>query len=268
MVDWDGEGYEQISDLQRWLAGRALATMRLRGDERVLDVGCGDGYVSRLLAAELPNGSVTGVDASPRMIEVARSRPAPAGARLRFEERNVLDLQFSGEFDLVVSFNALHWVVDQQAALARLAAAVKTDGSVVVQVVCAGPRRSVEQVALRVCAAERWRAASPSSPFADFPVPFVHVDPQTYPELAASAGLSVTELNVDDLEWDFGSREAFSRWCTVGFADFTARLAPADVPLWVAEVVDGYEAVAGRPGLFRFLQLHAVLRPARAALTS
>src|SRR5664279_3437215 len=113
MVDWDGEGYEQISGLQRWLAGRALATMDLRGDERVLDVGCGDGYVSRLLAAELPNGSVTGVDASPRMIEVARSRPAPAGARLSFDQRNVLDRRFaedfSDEFDLVVSFNALHW---------------------------------------------------------------------------------------------------------------------------------------------------------------
>ncbi len=263
MVDWDGEGYEQISDLQRWLAGRALATMQLRGDERVLDVGCGDGYVSRLLAAELPRGSVTGVDASPRMIEVARSRPAPAGASLRFDEANVLDLHFSDEFDLVVSFNALHWVVDQQRALARLAAAVKADGSVVVQVVCAGPRPSVEQIALQVSAGERWRAA-----FAGFPVPFVHVDPQAYPELAASAGLSVTELKVDDLDWDFGSREAFTRWCTVGFADFTARLAPADVPAWVAEVVAGYEAVAGRPGLFRFLQLHAVLRPARAGLTS
>jgi len=99
-------------------------------------------------------------------------------------------------------------------------------------------------------------------------VPFVHVDPQTYPGLAASAGLSVSELTVHDLEWDFGSREAFSRWCTVGFADFTALLAPADVPLWVTDVVDAYEAVAGRPGLFRFLQLHAVLHPARAGLTS
>jgi trans-aconitate 2-methyltransferase len=144
-----------------------------------------------------------------------------------------------------------------------LAAAVTSDGSVVVQVVCAGPRLSVEQVALQVCATERWR-----DDFQVFPVPFVHVDPRTYPELAASAGLSISELNVTDLEWDFGSREAFSRWCTVGFADFTARLTPADVPAWVAEVVDGYEAVAGRPGLFRFLQLHAVLRLARAVLTS
>ena len=80
--------------------------------------------------------------------------------------------------------------------------------------------------------------------------------------------MAVTELNVADLEWDFGSREAFSRWCTVGFADFTARLAAADVPAWVAEVVAGYEAVAGRPGLFRFLQLHAVMRPSRATITS
>lgn len=57
MTDWDGEGYEKISDLQRWLAGRAVALLRLHGDERVLDVGCGDGYVSRLLATRVPRGS-------------------------------------------------------------------------------------------------------------------------------------------------------------------------------------------------------------------
>ena len=48
MADWDGKGYEQISDLQRHLAQRTLAGLVFRGDERVLDVGCGDGFITRV----------------------------------------------------------------------------------------------------------------------------------------------------------------------------------------------------------------------------
>ena len=252
MTDWDGEGYEQISDLQRWLAGRAVALLRLHGDERVLDVGCGDGYVSRLLATRVPSGELVGIDASPRMIEVARSRPGPTDSRLRFDVGDVLELNLEDEFDLVVSFNTLHWVIDQRAALVQLAGAVRGSGRVVVQVVCAGPRPSLERIAMQVCKAARWRAA-----FAGFPAPFVHVDPTAYRGLVASAGLAVSRLTVDDLEWDFGSREAFARWCTVGFADWTARLPAADVLAGVDDVVTEYQALVGRPGLFRFMQMHA-----------
>ena len=71
MADWDGKGYEQISDLQRHLAQRTLAELTFAGDERLLDVGCGDGFITRAIAARLPDGSVVGIDASPRMIEAA-----------------------------------------------------------------------------------------------------------------------------------------------------------------------------------------------------
>jgi trans-aconitate 2-methyltransferase len=47
MTDWDGKGYEQISSLQRHLAERTLADLRFRGDEQLLDVGCGDGFITR-----------------------------------------------------------------------------------------------------------------------------------------------------------------------------------------------------------------------------
>src|SRR5689334_15610337 len=99
MADWDGAGYERISGLQRGLAREALAQLQFRGDERVLDVGCGDGYITRVIASRLPDGSVVGVDASPRMIQVARSRPDPPGAVARFLVADVLDLPSGGEFD-------------------------------------------------------------------------------------------------------------------------------------------------------------------------
>ena len=43
-------------------------------------------------------------------------------------------------------------------------------------------------------------------------------------ELAASAGLTVDELSVTDREWDFGSREIFTRWCAVGSTAWTDRV--------------------------------------------
>jgi len=257
MANWDGEGYEKISDLQRHLATRSLSGLTFAGDEHLLDVGCGDGYITRLIAAQLPRGSVVGIDGSPRMIEVAGARPNPDGAALRFEVCDVLALPFANEFDVVVSFNVLHWVIDQRAALASIAKATKPAGRVIIQVVCAGPRRSLERMAMQVCARPRWRPA-----FDGFAQPYVHVDPADYPELAAAAGLLVTEQRVEDVEWDFGSRAAFARWCAVGFADWTARLAPEVVADWVDEVVTDYQDHLGRPGLFRFLQLRAELTPA------
>jgi len=256
MADWDGKGYEQISDLQRHLAQRTLSELTFGGGERVLDVGCGDGFITRAIAARLPEGSVLGIDASPRMIQAATSRPDPAGTVVTFLVGDVLGLPFVDEFDVVVSFNVLHWLVDQQAALSVICRAAKPGGRVIVQQVCAGPRRSLEQLAMDVCSRPRWRAA-----FTGFAAPFFHVDPVEYPGIAADAGLAVTSQTVDDISWDFGSRAAFTRWCTVGFADWTARLAPDSIVAWVDEVVDGYQSMIGRPGLFRFMQLGAEMTP-------
>jgi trans-aconitate 2-methyltransferase len=258
MADWDGAGYERISGLQRHLAREALDRLEFRSDERVLDVGCGDGYITRIIAARLPEGSVVGVDASPRMIEVARSRPDPPGADVRFLVADARDLPFAGEFDSVVSFNALHWVSDQVAALAAIARTLRPTGRVVVQQVCAGPRRSLEQTAMQVCGRPRWAAA-----FAGFAAPFTHIDPSDYVRLATAAGLRVTEQRVADLSWDFGSRAAFTEWCTVGFADWTARLPAPEVPAWVDEVVEAYQAEVGESGVFRFLQMRVELAPAK-----
>jgi trans-aconitate 2-methyltransferase len=258
VVDWDGAGYERVSELQRTMARRALAALTLAGDERALDVGCGDGSISRLVAAALPHGSVLGIDPSPRMIDAARSAPVPPGADLRFAEGDMLDLSFDREFDLVYSFNALHWVRDQATALGGLARAVRPGGRVLLRFVCGGPRPSLERTAMAVCDRDRWRAA-----FAGFPAPFRHPDPTEFETLVSAAGLEVRSAHVSDEDWDFGSREAFARWCTVGFADWTARLEEADVAAWVDDVVAAYEQVVPQPGRFRFLQLTLEAVPAR-----
>jgi len=254
MADWDGEQYARVSDLQRAMATRALAGLELRPTDRLLDVGCGDGYVTHLLAARLTAGYAVGVDTSPRMI--AKAAISGAGGRVWFLVADARHLPLRGRFDVVVSFNALHWVPEQRQALAAIAATTRPGGRVLVQVVCAGDRPSVEAVAMDVARSPRW-----ADRFTGFDAPFVHVDPDTYPDLAASAGLMVTDLSVQDVHWDFGTREAFAAWCTAGSGAWTARLSPADRPRFVDDWVRAYEDVAGRPGLFRYMQMRAELRP-------
>ena len=81
---------------------------------------------------------------------------APASGNLTFEVGAVETMRFDDEFDLVVSFNALHWVTDQRRALSAVRAALHVGGRAVLVFVCGGPRPSVEDVAMSVTATPRW----------------------------------------------------------------------------------------------------------------
>ena len=96
--------------------------------------------------------------------------------------------------------------------------------------------------------------------FDDLEEPFAHPESEDYAELAASQGLACEKIGVTEREWDFGAQVDFARWCAVGSTAWTDRL-PVDVRGdFIAELVDTYEGVTGRPGLFRFTQMRAELR--------
>jgi trans-aconitate 2-methyltransferase len=231
--------------VQQWLARRALDDVDLTGVTSLLDVGCGDGRVTQSLAQRIPDGRCVGIDPSPGMIAVA-----PASGNLTFEVDAVGTMRFDDEFDLVVSFNALHWVTDQRRALSAVRAALHVGGRAVLVFVCGGPRPSVEDVAMSVTATPRWGES-----FGGFSAPFVHPEPEQWQRDATSVGLRVDDVRVDDLSWDFGSREAFTEWCAVGFGGWTGHLAAEEGSAFVAQVVDAYAEATGSDQVFRFMQL-------------
>src|SRR6201995_1517779 len=151
MTEWNAAEYAHLSGLQAAMAEQVLSLLRggLRGDERVLDVGCGNGRVTREIAGLVPQGSVVGVDASAKMVEFARAASAEAtggavAANLSFERMDARRLTFREEFDLVVSFNALHWIaeVEQELALGGIHGALKPDGVAQLRLVPRGARKS------------------------------------------------------------------------------------------------------------------------------
>lgn len=108
-----------------------LALSRVPAPRRVIDVGCGTGYVLRQLAARLPEASeFLGIDAAPKMIEVARS--AASDDRLNFvpgtAERLLAD---EGAYELVVSTTSFdHWT-DQAAGIRECARVMAPGGKLV-----------------------------------------------------------------------------------------------------------------------------------------
>ena len=67
--DWDAASYERMSGPLEAMGRDVLDRLDLRGDERVLDAGCGTGRVTAALLERLPRGEVVAVDGSPAMVE-------------------------------------------------------------------------------------------------------------------------------------------------------------------------------------------------------
>jgi trans-aconitate 2-methyltransferase len=185
MTEWSGEEYASISDLQRSMAEEAAASLDFAGDETVLDIGCGDGHVTRALSGHVPEGFVVGVDPSQGMLTEAARHHQDGSSAPAFVRADVRRLPFAERFDVAVSFNALHWVPQQLQALTEISSVVRRGARLLIQMVCASERPSVEAVAMTVCERPRWAPR-----FSAFAAPFVHVDPATYGDLAAEAGFT------------------------------------------------------------------------------
>jgi len=252
---WDGAAYDQVNGLQRWVADRTLAELVVAGDERALDVGCGDGRITAELARRLPRGSVLGIDPSPGMLEVARGRITADTPHLGFAEGAVETLDLHEEFDLVVSFNALHWVSDHPEAFARMSRALVVGGRAVLQLVCEGERPSVEDVASAVAAGPAY-----SSRLSGATAPYHHPVEAVFLDEARAAGFTVVDSRVDDLAWDFGTPAGLREWLRVGFSAWLLRL-PDDVTrvAFVDDVATSYAAVVDSVTVVRFLQLRVEL---------
>jgi SAM-dependent methyltransferase len=106
------ELYNRAIDLEQRLALEPW--LRVCAGKRVLDVGCGVGRWSRMLAAR--GAMVTGVDLSPTMIAQARRRAAEDGVadRCRFAVQDLSKLSIDGEFDLMLGVTVLQHILDPE----------------------------------------------------------------------------------------------------------------------------------------------------------
>jgi len=152
--DWDAATYDRVCAPQLQWAREQLARVRLRGEEVVLDAGCGSGRVTELLVERVPRGRVYAVDAAPSMVALAVRR---LRGRATVLSQDLVELALPEPVDLVFSNATFHWIADHDALFSALARAMRPGARLVAQ--CGG-RGNIE----RFRAAARQVAGEP--PFA------------------------------------------------------------------------------------------------------
>lgn len=258
MTEWNASGYQSISQLQEAIATEQLSRVTLGATDRVLDVGCGNGKITAAIAARIPAGSVLGVDASRNMIDFAQEHyQAP---NLKFQVEDARHLPFRHEFDQIVSFNAIHWIPEQDAVLRGIHAALKPTGQALLRFVPEGPRQCIEDVIEAVCQLPQWAAY-----FKQHSAPYYHPTPDAYRSLAEQNGFEVVRLQVEDKSWDFGTRQGFFAYCQVTLAEWTRFLPESAWAAFITDVLDRYQTVAAdspaEDNTFKFYQMEVVLTP-------
>lgn len=145
--DWDARTYDRVADpMTRW-GGAVLDRLLLRGDERVLDAGCGSGRVTEQLAERLPRGRVVALDGSPSMVEAARARLARFGDRIEYVVGDLGGpLRLDEPVDAILSTATFHWVPDHDALFANLSVVIRPGGRLVAQCGGIGNIASIQRV--------------------------------------------------------------------------------------------------------------------------
>lgn len=126
--EFDGEKYKKASRHQKEWGNKLISSLQLRGNESILDLGCGDGILTEQLSLLVPEGYVLGIDASVGMIEKAKQN---VHDNLGFRHMDINEMDFDSDFDVIFSNAALHWVKDHNKLLKNTYTALKHGGIVV-----------------------------------------------------------------------------------------------------------------------------------------
>ena len=122
--DQEARGYEQgfVPAIGAPFGAALVAAAGLRQGERVLDVACGTGIVTRLAADRVaPDGKVSGLDLNPAMLSVARSVAQSSGRPINWYESSAEAMPLpDGSFDVVFCQLGLMFIADRRAAVREM----------------------------------------------------------------------------------------------------------------------------------------------------
>jgi SAM-dependent methyltransferase len=210
---WSALDYANNAAFVPALGEPALALLAPQAGELILDLGCGDGKLTKRI--EELGAKAIGLDASPEMVEAARAN----GVDAFLADAQALDLAEQvlrfGRFDAAFSNAALHWMLDPGAVARGVFAVLKDGGRFVGEMGGAG-NLALMRAGLRDELTER-----------GYPIP--GEDPQWYPSIEAFTDL----------------------YAEAGFCDVQASLIPRVTPLpagvagWVLTFRNGWLDVAG-----------------------
>ena len=235
---WNAADYAANSLVQQAWARELIAKLHLRGDEHILDVGCGDGKVTAEIARAVSKGSVTGADASAEMIAFAKKTfPKEKHSNLEFHVMDAREIHFERKFDLIFSNAALHWVDDHEKFLRGAGSALKPGGRLIVS--CGGKGNAQDVfVAMRPeIRLARWREF-----FRNMPEPYFFYAPQDYEKWLPKAGFKTNNVKLAEKDAIYPGVDGFATWLRTTWIPYAQRVPENLREEFIAAVTDRYVA--------------------------
>jgi trans-aconitate 2-methyltransferase len=206
--EWNSSEYHRLSQPQLGWGKKVLARLRLRGDERLLDAGCGTGRLTALLLEIVPRGLVVALDLSRNMLNTAREHLTPRfHERVHFVAADLQDLPFEHAFNCIVSTAAFHWVLDHDRLFRSLQRALRPNGWLQAQ--CGGgPNLARLRKRMRALA----RSPRYARFLADFPEPWLYQNASRAADLLRRTGFVDVETNLEAAPTQLQNREQYSEF--------------------------------------------------------
>jgi trans-aconitate 2-methyltransferase len=127
---WDPDVYMKFADERTRPAAELLARVPLKAPARAIDLGCGPGNSTALLAARWPQAEIEGLESSPEML----AKASASVVRATWVLGDVESWSPAAPYDVIFSNATLHWIADHRSLLPRLMGFVADGGALAFQV--------------------------------------------------------------------------------------------------------------------------------------
>ena len=204
--DFDGNAYANVSTMQKSVGRSVIETLNLKGNEHILDLGCGDGGLTLELAAKVPNGQVTAIDASDGMLAAAKNHTVE---NITFQKMDINHLELSDTFDLIFSNAALHWIKDHQHLYRQLWPLLNPQGKIRINMAstnnCPNFLKAVR---------DTMQNPDYQDCFRDFEWPWYMPSLKDYTTLLNEFPFRELDIWEEPIDWHFPDKQALAGWAS------------------------------------------------------
>ena len=202
--EFDGKKYQKASTHQKEWGNKLISELKIKGDEKILDLGCGDGVLTQTLSNLVPDGSVLGVDASNGMIEVAKQKES---GNLKFSLMDIDELVIDEKFDIIFSNAALHWVKNHRKPYEKLSTILNENGMIRFNFAADGNCSYFFNIVKMTIQEKEYQ-----EDFKDFDWPWFMPTLDEYKKLIDDFSFSNVKIWEENADRFFPNKEALIRW--------------------------------------------------------
>ena len=234
---WDGEHYKKNSSPQQATAEKILAGIEFTKDNKILDIGCGDGKITSAVSSEIPNGKVIGIDPSKSMILHAQKNFGSKD-NLNFIEAGAENFKINEIFDYIFSFYSLHWIKDKVSVFKNIEKHLAENGQFIF-VTSGRENKSISEV----FSSEKWE-----SQIAGHGKRFHSSDESKIEEMLNKAGFSNIDIKVEQWSKLYDTKDELLNWI-LSWVPFATGLDEKNSLEFSQQIIDNLEKAGRKRGV-------------------